>query len=624
MVAVSCRGGKGKWGNAPNSGPHSHPNYGGPHGYQPRERIDPHENAASVAALADTLNGAQHKRTLFVLMQLVGLYVRLSTRSGNVYEGIFSTVNTDGDMSICLKMARITKTSNGKFLNGKVHDSIIVLGKDLGCCTAVDVESMVDDKPIERDVFQTDTAISGHNGNVRPRLLQKWSPTENEELGSVGLEDETHGAEKWDQFAANEKLFGVTTDFDEGIYTTAIDRSDPDFKKREAHAARVANEIERVSDGVFARLGDGRSAAHNVHVAEERGQRVDDSGLDEEDKYASFRPDSPYSSVIRQPGKYVPPAARRPSIPPKSSPSAHQQGEGMPAGATPAVATSAAAPARGAAAASPAPSPIPAFPESRGKGPAPIPLKDQKAGDSKDLKKESVSVKPGSSAAVLAKLAEKKGQQNGDLSFGPKPSREAGEVARVFKDFAVTEKKIIIERKQALMRKEKDGIINDFKKFSEHFKLKTPMPSDLQEILHVDKKEEAPAAKTTASKPPPAATPVASSKPKAAPSSVASAAAAAAAGAPTPTPTSAATASPTLPPPVAAAPTRPQDDKLKADARARRRDSDAVSATSNASSAAATTASKSEFKFNLDAAVFTPSGVGSASPNVTLSISVTY
>jgi PAB1-binding protein PBP1 len=57
------------------------------------------------------------------------------------------------------------------------------------------------------------------------------------------------GAGAWDQFAANEKLFGVTAAFDEDVYTTKLDRSAPGFKEREQHAQRVANEIMGVRAG---------------------------------------------------------------------------------------------------------------------------------------------------------------------------------------------------------------------------------------------------------------------------------------------------------------------------------------------------------------------------------------
>lgn len=78
----------------------------------------------------------------------------------------------------------------------------------------------------------------------------------------------------WDQFAENERLFGVKTDYDENIYTTPLDKSHPQYKQRIANAEITAREIER-------------SAATNSHVAEERvtdNIKGGDIG-DEEDKY---------------------------------------------------------------------------------------------------------------------------------------------------------------------------------------------------------------------------------------------------------------------------------------------------------------------------------------------------
>ena len=77
---------------------------------------------------------------------------------------------------------------------------------------------------------------------------------------------------EWDQFEANERLYGVKSDYDENLYTTAIDRTNPLYKQRLAAAERIAREIEGAS-------------AMNSHVAEERGLILgDDSGMDEEDK----------------------------------------------------------------------------------------------------------------------------------------------------------------------------------------------------------------------------------------------------------------------------------------------------------------------------------------------------
>jgi PAB1-binding protein PBP1 len=50
----------------------------------------------------------------------------------------------------------------------------------------------------------------------------------------------------WNQFTANEKLFGVKTAFDEEVYTTKLDRSGADFAEREKRAQALANEIMRV------------------------------------------------------------------------------------------------------------------------------------------------------------------------------------------------------------------------------------------------------------------------------------------------------------------------------------------------------------------------------------------
>lgn len=143
--------------------------------------------------------------------------------------------------------------------------------------------------------FKTDTDIS-RSGDIKQRDLKKWAPEGNLSYG--GIEDDLgdtnhHSSASWDQFAANERLFGVRTDFDEEIYTTRLDRTGADYKAREQQAIQIAQEIQQ-------------SVSSNVHMREERGLAVDDSGLDEEDLYGA---------VVRDPlptsNKYMPPAMRR-------------------------------------------------------------------------------------------------------------------------------------------------------------------------------------------------------------------------------------------------------------------------------------------------------------------------
>jgi PAB1-binding protein PBP1 len=84
----------------------------------------------------------------------------------------------------------------------------------------------------------------------------------------------------WDQFAENEKRFGLKSDYREEIYTTTIDKSNPEFQKRMAKADRIAREIEK-------------STSTNAHVLEERirdNLTADKSGRDEEDKSVDCEP----------------------------------------------------------------------------------------------------------------------------------------------------------------------------------------------------------------------------------------------------------------------------------------------------------------------------------------------
>jgi PAB1-binding protein PBP1 len=108
--------------------------------------------------------------------------------------------------------------------------------------------------------FKTDTDISQKSGVRRERELTAWAvstdssspPPANVTFGALGDEVTfgpgvagSNGA--WDQFAVNEKLFGVKTNFDEDLYTTKLDRSAADYKERERKAQQIANEIMGVS-----------------------------------------------------------------------------------------------------------------------------------------------------------------------------------------------------------------------------------------------------------------------------------------------------------------------------------------------------------------------------------------
>lgn len=101
--------------------------------------------------------------------------------------------------------------------------------------------------------FKTDIDISGKGKGGRERELQAWQPGPDGASSPPGQfgDDVTFGPgqggnKAWDQFAANEQLYGVKTSFDEDAYTTKLDRSAADFKDRERKAQKLANEITGV------------------------------------------------------------------------------------------------------------------------------------------------------------------------------------------------------------------------------------------------------------------------------------------------------------------------------------------------------------------------------------------
>lgn len=110
--------------------------------------------------------------------------------------------------------------------------------------------------------FRTDTEITGNGTNSKDRELQRFKPDNNDD-GRLQFEESNTKNGTWDQFAVNEKLYNVKSDYNEDLYTTSIDRNAPRYKQLADKAEKLAKEIEKDSDS--------------------RRSMVD-SGMDEEDK----------------------------------------------------------------------------------------------------------------------------------------------------------------------------------------------------------------------------------------------------------------------------------------------------------------------------------------------------
>ncbi|KAI8328440.1 LsmAD domain-containing protein [Chlamydoabsidia padenii] len=248
-----------------------------------------------------------HDRLLFLLGNLYGCKIQVTVRNGIKYEGLFQGATTEGDLGVSLTFARKihdpTVDKSKSSVQQPILPALLIFAKDLVEMTALDTDLTGGKLAVqEKDSFKTDTDISGKS-EIKERELHKWNPGLPEDSALESLEDEplehnTNGS--WDQFAANEKLFGLKTDFDEELYTTRLDRSAPGYKDREKWAIEKANEIQR-------------STTNNPHMLEERNMTTaDDSGMDEEDRYgAVVRDNNTGGGASKEKDNvYIPPALR--------------------------------------------------------------------------------------------------------------------------------------------------------------------------------------------------------------------------------------------------------------------------------------------------------------------------
>ncbi|KAJ2995982.1 hypothetical protein HDV02_000268 [Globomyces sp. JEL0801] len=192
----------------------------------------------------------QQDKLYKTLSTLLGSKLAITLNDGKEYTGVYGAVNPV-DLSVQVLQARDNK--------GEIIPDLVCNGDNI-------VAMKFNYKPVALSGFHTDTAIS-RAGPIKERVFEKWNPSDDVPL-DMNL-DESAGP--WDQFSVNEKKFGVKTDFDPDMYTTILDKSAPDFRKKEAEANRLAREIER-------------GLTTNAHILEERGHKAHDNNMNEEDR----------------------------------------------------------------------------------------------------------------------------------------------------------------------------------------------------------------------------------------------------------------------------------------------------------------------------------------------------
>ncbi|KAK7756436.1 poly(A)-binding protein binding protein [Diatrype stigma] len=314
--------------------------------------------------------------------------------------------------------------------------------------------------------FRTDSAISSSRSGME-RPLQRWVPDSSDTFDHT-LEKSSGGA-SWDQFAENERLFGLKTNYDENFYTTQIDKNDPQYKQKVIIAERKAREIER-------------STASTAHVAEERVMDYvggGDDKADEEDKYSGVkRQDFPPLPGGRE-NKYTPPARR--------APTGASNVKGVPV--DPAIISSQLKTQRGQTSTKVEDA------KARGAGKpeavAPLPAKigdvkleakagsQQKPMDAKASNQISVPLKPSAATSRTISPQAKETTPSAALTV-------ERDVLKEFKSFA-NQQRINVEKVRSTKAKaDKEVKLIELRKFADSFKLPTPVPMDLISIIAKD------------------------------------------------------------------------------------------------------------------------------------------
>ncbi|KAL8522596.1 hypothetical protein ACS0TY_012658 [Phlomoides rotata] len=228
-----------------------------------------------------------HDRLVYLATSFIGQQVEVQVVDGSVYSGIFHATNSE-DFGIVLKMAHLIKDgSRGQkntsdFPSKPPSRTLIIPSKDLvqviGKAVHVTKDSQSTELQHERQLeLLTDSCISQSRHVEVGRELERWVPDENDphcpELENIFDGPWNRG---WDQFQANAALFGVTSTFNEDLYTTKLERG-PQTRELERQAMRIAKEIE------------GEDTL-DLHLAEERGIQLDGNlELDEETRFSSVR-----------------------------------------------------------------------------------------------------------------------------------------------------------------------------------------------------------------------------------------------------------------------------------------------------------------------------------------------
>ncbi|KAG8528108.1 uncharacterized protein KY384_007024 [Bacidia gigantensis] len=386
----------------------------------------------------------------------------LTTKNGDIYTGIFFGASLSQDEpEYLLKMVQHQRRGDRGEVNGVRENSREYIGVGEDHAMSFKLRDVVDFSPeavpmatqekrahaSSAQAFRTDADISNRKGG-QERELQPWVAPGVETHDQALEASEPTGT--WDQFQANENLFGVKSDYDENIYTTRIDKSHPNYRQREAEARRLAQ-----------RMGENFTGKVN-----------ESEGWDEEDKYSGVKrgPNAYPPLQSNQPNKYQPPARRPPA------------GKPTVAGAPvdPAIIASQLSKQE-------TTSQLEQITPSEV---AENNLSAKTITENSLLKEDQAPPKNNSSNNKSAASNEPKATQSTKLAAPNAAANVEVDVRNAFKQFSQTQKTRVADDKRQRTLQDKNFKLEDLRGFSQRFKLNTPVPQDLVPILAKDPKKQ--------------------------------------------------------------------------------------------------------------------------------------
>ncbi|KAJ2906260.1 LsmAD domain-containing protein [Zalerion maritima] len=447
----------------------------------PQANGQPVSNRASPSQLQPSQQQQQAQSVLCSIRE--GQRARITLTSGAEFEGVFAGATESG----CnLRMVQQKKLPGGNITNGTKRDeqsqNMTFQRKDIASASLASGNARPQNG--SRSGFRTDAAISNTRGG-QERTLKKWEPESTDGM-DMSLEGPSNSG-PWDQFAENERRFGVKTDYDETMYTTAIDRSHPQYKQRLLDAEKKAREIQS-------------TAAMTPHVAEERQMDFSSSGGDkgdEEEKYSGVRRQQDFPPLSTGgSNKYTPPARR--------APAGQSNAHGVPV--DPAIISSVvkgAGKKGGQAKPEDGKAPIPS-PAAKTTSPAPatetksaelskavpktdsMPAESKTAESSKPADQTAIPLRPAVGTAATTATSKPTTAQTKDGVPPSATSTVERDVLNSFKSFAANQRLNAAQVRHNKAKHDKEIKLIELKKFADSFKLSTPVPNDLIGIIAKD------------------------------------------------------------------------------------------------------------------------------------------